>query len=111
MKKLFGWLLLFFGVAFIIWTLYVSWQIFNNQKPAPEIFKPMQIEEIAPAKVPSGLGQLQQQMQEMVSSQLKELIPKDFIPKLFNLIAWSIGAAILILGGGKIAVLGIKLLK
>jgi hypothetical protein len=38
-------------------------------------------------------------------------MPSDFMPLLFNLIAWSIFAGILIFSGAQIAGLGIKLLK
>jgi len=37
-KKIFGWILLILGVLIILWGIWSSYQIFNNQKPVPEIF-------------------------------------------------------------------------
>ena len=55
--------------------------------------------------------QLQQQMDNAISKQLGELLPPETLPKILNLISWSILAGILIFGGGQIASLGIKIIK
>lgn len=106
MKKTIGWLLLFLGVALIVGTAYYSWQIFSAKITSPEIFQvPLEI------VLKKAAGSEAEQMQEMVTQQIEKLLPADSLSKLLNLIAWSIGAAILILAGGKIAGLGIQLLK
>jgi len=39
------------------------------------------------------------------------LMPSDFLPKIMNLVSWSIFVSLFLLGGSKISTLGIKLLK
>ncbi len=55
--------------------------------------------------------QIQQNMQKAVNEQLSKIFPPGIILKLLNIISWSVFAWILIFGGGKIALLGIKMLK
>lgn len=105
-KKIIGWILLAAGVLLIIWAVYSSFQIFTSKKPAPEIFKPQTTQQQVRQQ-----GELQQQMESAVSEQLKKILPAESIPELLNLIAWSVFVYILIFAGGKIAFIGIKLLK
>ena len=114
-KKIIGWLLLIAGITIISYPLLASFNIFTGENPVPEIFS------ISTETTPSPLSQTQQgtlgiqdiqnQMDEIIKGQLKEFMPTDFLPTLFNLIAWSIFASILILAGAQISGLGIKLIK
>jgi len=112
--KIFGWLLLLTGLVIIGWTLYSSYNIFTGKAALPEIFE-MPVEKVeAPAakgKIPTTQAEIQKEIERMISEQLKGIIPVDTIPKLLNLICWSILAGILIFGGSQISSLGIKLLK
>lgn len=97
------------GIALIAWTLLFSYNVFTAKTQVPEMFK------IAAEKASSqkeGVTQdIQAQLETMMEEQLKGILPADSIPKLLNLIAWSIGAFILIFGGTQVAGLGIKLIK
>jgi hypothetical protein len=106
--KIIGWLVFLAGLIIIIWGLYSSFNIFTAKTAAPEIFALEEKEEVSPK---AGILDIQAQMEEMIGEQFKEMLPTDFIPKLLNLIAWSIFAGILIFGGAQIAGLGIKLIK
>jgi len=113
--KIFGWVLLAFGLAIIVWTLYSSYNIFIGKSPAPEFFK---IEEMVTQAPPSAKEKLsvspealQQEIEKMIGEQLKGILPVDTLPKILNLICWSMLAWILIFGGAQISSLGIKLLK
>ena len=113
--KIFGWVLLAFGLAIIIWALYSSYNIFTGRSPVPEFFK---IEKMATQASPSQKGRLpispealQQEIGKMIGEQLKGILPLDTLPKILNLFVWSTLAWILIFGGGQISSLGIKLLK
>jgi hypothetical protein len=106
--KIIGWLVFLAGLVMIIWGLYSSFNIFTAKTAAPEIFAVEEKEE-APAK--AGILDIQAQMEKMIGEQFKEMLPVGFIPKLLNLIAWSIFAGILIFGGAQTAGLGIKLIK
>lgn len=105
-KKILGLILLFLGLAIIFYSLYSSFNIFTGKTPAPEIFS---------ASVEGygveGEGDIQAQIQQMISEQLKGMLPVDSFPMLLNLIAWSIFAGILIFGGAQISSSGIKLIK
>jgi hypothetical protein len=112
--KIFGWLLLLAGLAIIGWTLYSSYNIFTGKAAIPEVFQ-MPVEKVeAPAtkgKIPTTQAEIQKELEKMISEQLKGILPVDTLPKLLNLIVWSILAGILIFGGAQISGLGIKLLK
>lgn len=105
-NKLFGYLVILIGLAIVFYALYASYEIFTGKMAVPEIFS-------APAeKISSQTGtqDLQKQMEEIVKNQFKDLLPIDTLPKMLNLISWSILAGILILGGGKISGIGIRLI-
>lgn len=111
--KIFGWVLLIVGVIIIGWTLYSSYNIFSGKVTAPEIFE-MQKEEVkvlsSKEKI-SGIQDIQVQLEEMIAEQLKGILPVDTIPKMLNLIAWSILAGILIFGGSQISNIGVKIIE
>ena len=114
-NKLFGWVLLAAGLAIIGYCLYSSYGIFTAKKPVPEIFKVAQEQTSLAADQKKSGQDIQAQMEQAMSEQIKgtlgKMLPTDSIPKLLNLIAWSIFAAILVLIGGKVGELGIRLLK
>lgn len=113
-EKIFGWVLLVAGVGIIFWTLISSYEIFTGKARVPEFFKIEKKEIQTPAhktKFPTSPEDIQKQIGEMISEQLKEILPADVLPKTLNLISWSILAGILIFGGSQIANLGIKLIK
>lgn len=109
--KIFGWILLVAGLAIIGWTLIFSYNIFAGKAAAPEIFELPKEEVQAPTGKITGIQDIQAQLEQMISEQLKGILPVDTLPRLLNLIAWSILAGILIFGGAQISSLGIKLLK
>ena len=106
MKKLLGLVLLFSGLIIIFYSLYSSYNIFTVKTAAPEIFK---TQAASPPK--NGGESAEAQLQQMISEQLKGLLPTGSTHQLLNLMSWSIFAGILILGGAQISSLGIKLLK
>ena len=120
LTKIFGWILIFAGLAIIIWPLYFSYNIFQGKFITPDIFgiteERITVTPITPDKkvpvIPSGLPEdFQKEMEEMIGDQFKELLPIDALPKLLNLVAWSIIAGLFILGGFQISNLGVKLVK
>ncbi|NCO80327.1 hypothetical protein GW869_00910 [bacterium] len=112
--KIFGWVLLLAGVAVIGWTLYSSYNIFTGKAALPEIFE-MPTEEaeapVAKGGIPTTQQETQKELEKMIGEQLKGILPVAALPKLLNLIVWSILAGILIFGGSQISGLGIKLMK
>ena len=112
MKKIFGWVLLVIGVLIITWVIWTSFEIFTAQRPVYEIFKPSTTQDVSFKKEGgSAETQMQEEMQQMIIEQFKEMFPTDFLIKLLNLMSWLIFAIILFMGGEKLAVIGIRLLK
>ncbi len=108
MKKIVGWLLLTIGVLLIIWGIWSSYEIFTAKKLPYEIFKAQETQEVS---LEQEEGSPEEQMQQVIKEQLGEMLPSGFLPKLFNLIAWSVFVGILVFAAGKISILGINLLK
>ena len=117
--KIFGWVLIFAGLAIIIWPLYFSYNIFQGKSKTPDIFgieEKVAITSVASNKkvpvIPSiSQEDFQKEMEGMIGDQFKELLPIGALPKLLNLVAWSIIAGLFILGGFQISNLGVKLTK
>ena len=109
--KIFGWVLLIAGVAIIGWTLISSYNIFTGKAAPPEIFALPEEEPGPLTREITSLPDIQAQMEKMIGEQLKGIIPVDTLPKMLNLIVWSILAGLLIFGGAQISNLGIKLIK
>jgi hypothetical protein len=113
-KKLLGWVIFFVGLAIIFWAILNSYNIFTGKSQAPNVFKIAEEEITTPAtkgKTPTTEEELQKELQNAMTEQLKGMIPADTLPKLLNLISWSIFATILFFGGAQIAGLGIRLMK
>ena len=107
--KISGWTIFLIGLAVIAWTLLFSYNIFTAKTAVPEMFKMAAGK--ASLQKEGVIQDIQAQLETMMSEQLKGILPADSIPKLLNLVAWSIGAFILIFGGTQISSLGIKLMK
>jgi len=111
--KIFGWALLIAGLIVIGWTLYSSYNIFTGKVEVPEIFKMAEKETALPQEGQAqGIqAQMEEKVKEILGEQLKGIFPADTLPKMLNLIVWSVLAGILIFGGSQISSLGIKLIK
>jgi len=104
-KKILGLLLLCLGLIVMFYGLYSSFNIFTGKSSAPEIFQ-------TPPEIKSaGSQDLQGQMQNIVSEQLRGMLPVGSVATLLNLLSWSVFAGILVFGGAQVSGLGIKLLK
>ena len=106
-NKIIGYILLVVGLVIIGATLYYSYNIFTAKVSAPLVFK-MQ----TPSKTVSNgsPADAQKQLEQVIQKQLGELLPLDTIPKVLNLLSWSIVAGILIFGGAQIAGLGVRMI-
>lgn len=110
LKQIIGWFLVIAGLVVIVYGLYTSFQIFTGAKDAPEIFVSPQPSSTAVKPIGSLEAQAQEMVGRLLQEQLKDLLPADSITKSLNLVAWSIFTWILIMGGGQIASIGVKLL-
>nr|AQS33313.1 hypothetical protein [uncultured bacterium] len=104
-KKILALALIIIGLAVIFYGLYSSFAIFTGKTTAPEIFK-------TPPAQKSAISQdVQGQLQNMISEQLKGMLPAGSVATLLNLMSWSVFAGILVFGGAQITGLGVKLLN
>lgn len=113
-QKILGFALLAGGMGVILYSLYASFTFFTGIATPPEIFSAS-----APIAKSAGtqdlslnsLQDLGNQIPKLLEGQLQSMLPAGLIPRVLNLTVWSVFAGILMLGGGQIAGLGIKLLK
>lgn len=110
-EKIFGFILVFLGVAIILYALYSSYAIFTGAKNAPEIFLASIEKEAASTPGDGSLENIQAQLGGVFQEQLSSILPVETISKTLNLFSWSVLSGILIFGGGQLAGIGIKLLK
>ncbi|MBD3208494.1 MAG: hypothetical protein GF370_03500 [Candidatus Nealsonbacteria bacterium] len=112
--KVIGWITFGAGLAIILFSLYSTYQIFTGEKLPPQIFAinlPQEESLETPAKAPTSQEEMMELLQQQLSSQFSKMIPSDTLPKLLNLLIWTVGAGVLIFGGSQISSLGIKLVK
>ena len=118
--KILGYTLLFLGLGIISYSLFISYNIFTGHAQAPEIFeiKPQETSKISDTakSAPSNNKVLSQEdTQKMLENQLREqlqnVLPANLLPKLLNMVCWSILAGIFLFGGAQISGVGINLLK
>ena len=113
-QKILGFILLILGLAIILYTLFISYNIFTTKSPAPDVFK---IADQGNSSVDSGIknqglpAAIEGLLEEKLQEQLKAIMPTNAIPRLLNLISWSVLAGIFILGGGHIAGIGVNLIR
>jgi len=107
LAKIIGWLTFLAGISIILFTLYFSYNIFTGKVEVPEIFA----FELETQPTQGETPGLQDQLGQMITEQLKNILPLEAISTLLNLVVWAMGAGLLIFGGSQIAGLGIKLIK
>ena len=110
LRKIIGWILFVAGIFLVGWSLYSTYNVFTGKSSAPELFK---IEERKDDFVlsSSGSGDFQEDIKKMVEKQIGNMVPTEFLSKLFNLISWSVLAGVLIFGGSRFCFIGVKLIK
>jgi hypothetical protein len=103
-NRIIGYFLLIIGVLLIALPLWQTYSIFTGKAQPAQIFaKPAALAEnqnVSPADIQ---GQIQNAM--------AKVMPVDSINNTLNLAAWLLLVWILIYGGGKIAEIGVKLVK
>lgn len=101
------------GTGIIIFSIVFSYNVFSGKAEAPVIFEAPEEDLSVLAKKGSvaSLEDFQEGIQAMLGEQLKTLMPSDTLPRILNLTVLSVLTSIMILGGGQIATLGIKLVK
>ena len=102
-QKILGFALVAGGIGIILYSLYASFTFFTGSATPPEIFSA----EVSESQT-EGTGN---PVSQLLEEQLQGLLPAGVIPRMLNLTVWSIFAGLLMIGGGQIAGLGIKLIK
>lgn len=103
-NKIAGYVLLAIGLLLIILPLWQTFSIFTGRTMPAQVFqKPIALTVNKNVSALDVAGQVQ--------NALIKVIPIDFIDNILNLSTWLLLMWILIYGGGKVADIGIKLLK
>lgn len=95
--KVIGYVLLVAGLCLIIYSAHLAYSTFTGAKSPPEIFELKDV----PSVVPTD----QTQMPEV------NVFPPSFLNQMGNLSVYSLLIMLLMMAGGKIADLGIKMIK
>ncbi len=105
-SKILGYVLLIGGLLLIICVVWQTYNIFTDKASAPSVFKtaPLSVEKV-------GAQDIQGQINEAVKKQIGQIISPDSITKVLNLAAWFMLAWILIVAGGVLSGIGVKLMK
>ena len=120
-NKILGYIMLVIGIIIIIFSVWQSYNIFFGKASAPFIFiTPASSQSQQNTTLQSSQGLLgllgaqtisQEQIEQAIGNQIGQIIPVNDITKILNLISWSVFAGILIIAGGTISSIGVKLLN
>jgi len=103
-NKILGYVLLAVGVLMIIIPIINTYNIFTGKAMPAQVFtRPPSLQVKDNISVTDIPGQIQ--------NALVKALPVDFINNSLNLVTWLLLGWILVYGGGKVADIGIKLLK
>ena len=103
-NKIIGYVLLLIGILLIALPLWQTYNIFTGKAAPAQVFMRPQA-----LIVNNNVSMID--IQGQVQNALIKVIPIDFIDNTLNLASWLILGWILIYGGGKIAEIGVKLIK
>lgn len=108
LQKIIGVFLVIGGICIIVAGLYSGFQTFTGRAEPPELFEAPVAEEHTTnsAKTPQ-----EQQLEDLFSKQSQSFIPPEFLPKMLNLSSWGVFLGIVMLAGGQVAGIGIKLFR
>jgi len=109
LNKTIGWAIFLIGIFIILFTVYSTYNIFTGEIDVPQLIN-FDASQSKPS-MESATGFDANQINQMLSEQLGNLLPLDALPKVLNFIVWTMGAGVFIFGGFKISELGIKLIK
>lgn len=103
-NKIIGYVLLTLGVLLIILPLWQTYSIFTGKTMPAQVFARPVALTVNPNVSALDIG-------GQIQNSLIKIIPVDLIDNTLNLTSWLLLMWILIYGGGKIADIGIKLIK
>ncbi|MDP3982191.1 MAG: hypothetical protein Q8P70_01420 [bacterium] len=111
-ERAIGFALLVVGLCLIGYGVYSSFSVFGGATDPPHVFQ-MQIPQESDTENESARGALSEEeaFENMMQNQLASLFPFEAIEKALNLGAWSLFMALLFMAGGKIAGVGVQLLR
>lgn len=118
LTKALGLLLLLLGLALIFYGIFSSYQVFTNATQPPTIFvvSPTSTQKPASNGSEAGIsgllgGLVGIDVGKVMGGEIQKILPADYLPKLLNLLSWSVFTSLLIFASSQVAGLGIKLLK
>lgn len=122
-QKIIGWIVVFCGLALIVFTVNASFGYFTGKKDFPSVFKSPALETrqevldngvaFFPVGVPDTIDpqvQMQQALNQATSQAVASALPADSMTKILNLLSWSVFATFLVFSGAQVAGIGVKLL-
>ena len=109
-KKILGYVLLAIGLILIVFALWQSYNIFYGKASAPFLFiTPVADQNQQATQIFQVISQ--EQIEKAIQQQIGQYISSGDITKILNLLSWSLFASILIIAGGAISLIGVKLIN
>jgi len=103
-NKVIGYVLIIIGLSLIVVSLWHTYNIFTGKAMPSQIFmQPVLL------SADQNVGALD--IQGQIQNALIKILPVNLINNTLNLVSWLLLMWILIYGGGKIADIGVKLVK
>jgi len=103
-NKIIGYILLAIGILFIILPLWQTYNIFTGKSLPAQIF-------VSPTPLKADSNVSPTDIQGQVQNALIKVLPVNSINNTLNFVSWMLLIWIFIYGGGKIAEIGVKLIK
>ncbi|HOS88284.1 MAG TPA: hypothetical protein PL093_02000 [Candidatus Pacearchaeota archaeon] len=106
-KKFLGIGLIIIGLGIFFWDIKESYYYFTAKKEFPQVFIQSVVNNSANQETSlSTQDQLNALITNQLNQQIQQLLPKNSITELFNLISWSVFAAFLIYAATKLINIG-----
>jgi len=103
-NNIIGYVLLVVGLLLILVPLYQTYNIFTGKALPVQVFKKQ-------AEISTSQNNNSFDLQQQVQNAMVKVLPVDLINNVLNLASWMILMMILVISGGQIANLGIRLVK
>lgn len=105
-KAIIGWFLIVLGIVVIIWSISSTYYNFTGQSEFPQMFEDSQN-----VNQEKASGSIEDQIGSIVGEQIKNMLPSGTLPKMLNMVSWTMFVTFLVFAGSKMAGLGINLLR
>ena len=107
-RQFLAWILIAMGLSIVFWDVSTSYYYFSAQKEFPKVFLDSQKSVTDSSSTGNAI---QDQIGNIVKSQISQMIPENTVTQLLNMTSWIIFASFMLWAGGKLVGMGSDFLK